>query len=129
MGRLDGKTALVTGGGRGIGRGIALAYAREGADVAIVARSRPEPEEIAAEIQSLGRRGLVITGDLTLKAEARRVVKDAIQGLGKVDILVNNVGGYRLYTDDLLHQLPVMKLSEEEWHRVITGNLTTTFLC
>ncbi len=129
MGRLDGKTALVTGGGRGIGRGIALAYAREGADVAIVARSRLEPEEVAAEIQALGRKGLVLTADLTLNEEAQRVVQEAIQGLGKVDILVNNVGGYRLYTDDLLHHLPVLQLSEEEWHRVITGNLTTTFLC
>ena len=64
MGRLDGKTALVTGGGRGIGRGIALAYAREGADVAIVARSRLEPEEVVAEIQALGRKGLVLTADL-----------------------------------------------------------------
>ena len=129
MGRLDGKTALVTGGGRGIGRGIALAYAREGADVAIVARSRSEPEEVAADIRSLGRKGLVLTADLTLNEEAQRVVQEAIQGLGKVAILVNNVGGYRLYTDDLLHHLPVLQLSEEEWHRVITGNLTTTFLC
>jgi len=127
--QLEGKAALVTGGGRGIGRGIALAYAAEGADVAIVARSRPEPEEVVAEIQRMGREGVVITADLTQSQDVHRAVHEAIQALGKVDILVNNVGGYRLYTNDLVHSLPVLHLSEEEWHRVITGNLTTTFLC
>ena len=98
-------------------------------DATVEARSRPEPEEVAAEIQSLGRKGLVPTADLTQNEEAQRTVQEAIQGLGKVDILVNNVGGYRLYTDDLLHHLPVLQLRKEEWHRVITSNLTTTFLC
>ncbi|MFQ6028444.1 MAG: SDR family NAD(P)-dependent oxidoreductase, partial [Dehalococcoidia bacterium] len=126
--QLEGKSALVTGGGRGIGRGIALAYAREGADVAIVGRSRPEPEEVVAEIQALGHRGAVITADLAQGSEAQRAVREAVQSLGKVDILVNNVGGYRLYTDNLVHNLPVAELSEDEWHRVITGNLTTAFL-
>jgi 3-oxoacyl-[acyl-carrier protein] reductase len=126
--QLEGKSALVTGGGRGIGRGIALAYAREGADVAIVGRSRPEPEVVAAEIRALGRKGVVITADLAQSSEAQRAVREAVQSLGKVDILVNNVGGYRLYTNNLAHHLPVAELSEEEWHRVITGNLTTAFL-
>lgn len=122
--QLEGKTALVTGGGRGIGRGIALAFAAEGADVAIVARSRPEPEAVVAEVRRMGRRGLVITADLTDSQDVHRTIQGAIQGLGKVDILVNNVGGYRLYTDEQVHSLPVLRLSEEEWHRVITGNLT-----
>jgi NAD(P)-dependent dehydrogenase (short-subunit alcohol dehydrogenase family) len=63
--QLEGKAAMVTGGGRGIGRGIALAYAAAGADVAIVARSSPEPEEVAAEVRRMGCRGLVIAADLT----------------------------------------------------------------
>jgi NAD(P)-dependent dehydrogenase (short-subunit alcohol dehydrogenase family) len=90
--QLEGKSALVTGGSRGIGRGIALAYARGGADVAIVGRSRPEPEEVAAEIQALGRKGVVITADLAQGSEARRAVQEAVESLRKVDILVNNVG-------------------------------------
>ena len=126
--QLEGKSALVTGGGRGIGKGIALAYAREGADVAIVGRSRPEPEEVAAEIRALGRQGVVITADLAQGSEMQRAVREAVQSPCKVDILVNNVGGYRLYTKNLVHHLPVAELSEEEWHRVITGNLTTAFL-
>ena len=125
--QLEGKSALVTGGGRGIGKGIALAYAREGADVAIVGRPRPESEEVAAEIRALGRQGVVITADLAQSSEAQRAVREAVQSLGKVDILVNNVGGYRLYTNNLVHHLPVAELSEEKWHRVITGNLTTAF--
>ncbi len=127
--QLRGKTALITGGGRGIGKGIALAYAREGADVAIVARSRPEPEAVASEIRLLGRRSMVITADLTQSQDSQRAVQEAVEGLGKIDILVNNVGGYRLYTDDLLHNVPILEITEEEWHRVITGNLTTCFLC
>jgi 3-oxoacyl-[acyl-carrier protein] reductase len=126
--QLEGKSVLVTGGGRGVGKGIALAYAREGADVAIVGRSRPEPEEVAAEIRALGGKGGVITADLAQSSEVQRAVREVVQSLGKVDILVNNVGGYRLYTNNLAHHLPVAELSEEEWHRVITGNLTTAFL-
>ncbi|HZA21571.1 MAG TPA: SDR family NAD(P)-dependent oxidoreductase, partial [Dehalococcoidia bacterium] len=76
----------------------------------------------------LGRKGVVITADLAQSSEAQRAVREAVQSLGKVDILVNNVGGYRLYTNNLVHHLPVAELSEEEWHRVITGNLTTAFL-
>jgi NAD(P)-dependent dehydrogenase (short-subunit alcohol dehydrogenase family) len=71
---------------------------------------------------------VVITADLPQSSEAQRAVREAVQDLGKVDILVNNVGGYRLYTNNLVHHLPVAELSEEEWHRVISGNLTTTFL-
>ena len=127
--QLEGKTALVTGGGRGIGKGIALAYAQEGADVAVAARTGSEVEQVAAEIRALGRKGLDLTGDLTVSQDAHRVVREAIQGLGKLDILVNNAGGYRLNLNSLGHRVPIAELTEEEWHRVIATNLTTVFLC
>ena len=127
--KMRGKTALVTGAGRGIGRAIALAYAREGADVAVVARTGSEVQEVAGEVGAMGRKGLPITADLTDGREARRAVRDAIGGLGKVDVLVNNAGGYRLFTANLAHDVPVLQLSEEEWHRVLASNLTTAFLC
>ena len=127
--QLEGKVALITGGGRGIGRAIALAYAYEGADVAVVARTPTEVEEVAGEVRALGRKGIAVSADLTDSQQAHRAVQDALRALGKVDILVNNAGGYRLYTDGLVHQLPVLQLTEQEWHRVLATNLTTAFLC
>ena len=127
--RLEGKSALVTGGGRGIGRSIALAYAAEGADVAVVSRTPVEVEAVAEEIRQMGRKGLALTADLTQSGETRIAFEQAIDGLGKLDVLVNNAGGYRLFTNDMLHSLPFMELTEEECRRVIDSNLTTAFLC
>ena len=127
--QLEGKAALVTGAGRGLGRSIALAYAQEGADVAIISRTPTELEQVAEEIRALGRRGLAITADLTDSQQTHRAVQEAIDGLGRLDILVNNAGGYRLFTDDLAHAVPFLDLSEEVWDRVMSSNLTTAFLC
>ena len=113
--QLEGKAALVTGAGRGLGRSIALAYAQEGADVAIISRTPTELEQVAEEIRALGRRGLAITADLTDSQQTHRAVQEAIDGLGRLDILVNNAGGYRLFTDDLAHAVPFLDLSEEVW--------------
>ena len=90
---LEGKKALVTGGGRGIGRAIALAFARQGADVALAARSRDELEAVAGEIRSLGRRAPVHTVDLANTEAAVSMVNNAASELGSLDILVNNAGG------------------------------------
>ncbi len=89
----EGKKALVTGGGRGIGRAIALAFARQGADVALAARSRDELEAVAGEIRSLGRRAPVHTVDLANTEAAVSMVNNAASELGSLDILVNNAGG------------------------------------
>ena len=89
----EGKKALVTGGGRGIGRAIALAFARQGADVALAARSRSELDHVAAEIKSLGRKAFVHTLDLVNTDQATRMVNAAADEMGSLDILVNNAGG------------------------------------
>jgi NAD(P)-dependent dehydrogenase (short-subunit alcohol dehydrogenase family) len=89
----EGKKALVTGGGRGIGRAIALAFARQGADVALAARSRPELENVAEDIRSLGRRAFVHALDLANTDQAVDMVDAAASELGSLDILVNNAGG------------------------------------
>jgi NAD(P)-dependent dehydrogenase (short-subunit alcohol dehydrogenase family) len=91
--QLKGKTALVTGGSEGIGRGIALALAREGVDVAICARRKDTLEAAAAEIaKETGRKIIAIPADLTKDADAKNYVEKSYQALGRIDILVNNAG-------------------------------------
>jgi len=90
--RLSGQVALVTGGGRGIGRAIALAFAREGAHVGLVARTRGELEEVARDIRNMGRQAAVAVADLANEQEAIRAHRIVVQELGAIDILVNNAG-------------------------------------
>ncbi len=90
---LTGKHALVTGGGRGIGRSIALALARAGADVAVAARTQAQLDAVAGEIRALGRRAFVIPMDLTRRDHIEERVNQAAEQLGGLDILVNNAGG------------------------------------
>ena len=125
---LEGKVALATGGARGLGRSMALAYAREGADVAIVARTPSELDAVASEIRALGRNAHAVNAELTTSKGTNRAALETITELGKIDILVNNAGGYRLFTNDLTHAVTVLDISEEEWRRVVESNLTTTFL-
>ena len=126
--QLEGKVALVTGGGRGLGRSMALAYARDGADVAIVARTPSELDAVGSEIRALGRRAHTVNAELTTSEGANRAVQETIGALGKIDVLVNNAGGYRLFTNDLTHAVTVLDITEEEWRRVMESNLTTTFM-
>jgi 7-alpha-hydroxysteroid dehydrogenase len=91
--RLDGYVALVTGAGRGIGAGIAGAYARAGADVALVARTAAELEDVAAAVRATGRLASVIPADLTDVSRAAQIVERTIAEHGRLDILVNNAGG------------------------------------
>ena len=92
--RIDGRVALVTGGGRGIGRTIALALAQAGADVAVVARTASEIEEVAGEISELGRRSVAIPTDVASSSEVDSAVAVTCGRLGPVDILVNNAGSH-----------------------------------
>lgn len=91
--RLDGKAALVTGAGQGIGRAIAIRFAKEGADVAIDDRTAEGgAQDTLAEIQKLGRKGCVISADIASVDDDRRMIQEAVEKLGKLDILVNNAG-------------------------------------
>ena len=128
MMQLEGKVALVTGGARGLGRSMALAYAREGADVGLVARTPSELEAVASEIRALGRRSHTVNAELTTVEGAARAVDETVQNLGKVDVLVNNAGGYRLFTKDQTHSITLMDITPEEWTLVMESNLTTTFM-
>ncbi len=90
---LEGKVAVVTGGGRGIGRAIALKLAEDGADVVMSARTDSELQAVAGEIAARGRRALAVVANALEAAGAREPVRRAIAGFGRIDILVNNVGG------------------------------------
>ena len=110
--QLEGKVALVTGGGRGLGRSMALAYAREGADVAIVARTPAELDAVGSEIRALGRRAHTVNAELTTSEGANRAVRETVSELGQIDVLVNNAGGYRLFTNELTHAVTVLDITE-----------------
>ncbi len=118
---LTGKTALVTGASRGLGRAIALAFARQGADVAINYRGNAAAAaDVAAAVRAFGRRALTVQGDTSAGREAcEAIVKAALDEFGKLDILVNNAGITR---DDLL-----MRMDAEKWNEVIATNLSGPF--
>ena len=107
---LHGQVALVTGGGRGIGRGIALAFAEEGAAVSVMSRSLPELAETVALIESAGGRALAVTGDVTSRSDVDSVFASTEQTLGPVDILVSNAGITGPFA-------PISEADPEEWWR------------
>jgi NAD(P)-dependent dehydrogenase (short-subunit alcohol dehydrogenase family) len=120
MESIEGRVALVTGGGRGIGRAIALALARAGADVAVAARTIPEIEEVATEVVALGRRAHFFPLDVSDRQQIAQAAGVVEKALGPVDILVNNAG--------ISHSSPVQRVTDEEWDGVLAVNLTGPFL-
>ena len=119
---LDGKTALVTGASRGIGREIALELARQGANVAVnFAGSEAKANEVVDEIKAMGKEAFAIQCNVSNGEEVAAMVKETVERFGKLDILVNNAGITR---DNLL-----MRMKEEEWDDVININLKGVFLC
>jgi len=120
---LSGKVALITGGRRGIGRMIALAFADAGADVAVcdIAVEDGALSAVVKEIERLGRRALAIRTDTSCKADVNSMVKSVIDTFGHIDILVNNAG--------VNDPKGLLDLSEEEWDRVMDVNLKGYFLC
>jgi 3-oxoacyl-[acyl-carrier protein] reductase len=120
--KLAGKTALVTGASRGIGREIALELARQGADVVVnYAGSEAKAHEVVEEIKGLGREALAIQCDVSKSESVTDMIKGTVEHFGKLDILINNAGITR---DNLL-----MRMKENEWDDVMNINLKGVFLC
>jgi len=113
------RRALVTGGGRGIGRAVALALAREGVSVAVAARTRAEVERVAEEVRALGVQAFALTADVSRADEVRALFQDARKALGGVDILVNGAG--------IAPSAPLVKTSDETWLSVLGVNLSGVF--
>ena len=120
--RLLDKKALVTGGGVGIGESIALAFAREGADVAIASRNTANLERVAARIREMGRKCLPITADIAEEEQVIGMVNETIAEFGRIDVLVNNSGIPGQFLD-------VSDMDLADWNRVLAVNITGTMLC
>jgi 3-oxoacyl-[acyl-carrier protein] reductase len=121
--RLTGKTAVVTGAGKGIGRATALALAKEGANVVITSRTKTDLDALAGEVQSLvnGARALVVPADVSQEVDVDRLAHTALETFGQVDILVNNAGVGKNGT--------VATLTTEDYDWIMNTNMRSTWLC
>lgn len=120
--RLAGRAAVVTGSSRGVGRNIALAYAKEGADVLVNYTSSEGPAlELVDHIKGLGRKSIAVKADVAVKAEVENMMDTAKQEFGRLDIVVNNAGFTR--------PAMLMKMTEEQWDSVVDAHLKGPFLC
>jgi 3-oxoacyl-[acyl-carrier protein] reductase len=118
---LEGKVAIVTGGGRGIGRTIALKLAREGANIITFSRTKSEIKKVHKEILTLGRKSVAIVADVRKSSDIKHVANVTLKEFGKIDILINNAGVALL---KLSHEM-----TEKEWDNIIDINLKGVFLC
>ncbi|NMB16129.1 MAG: SDR family oxidoreductase [Firmicutes bacterium] len=119
---LEGKVAMITGGGKGIGRVISQRFARAGADLVLLARTEEALEEVADGARSLGRRALVFPGDASQEEVVENAVNQALKTLGHIDILVNNTGIEGPNS-------PIEGISRGDWDHTMAVNLTSAFLC
>ena len=119
---LEGKVAVVTGSGRGVGRSVALAYGREGANVIVnYAHSEKAAEEVVEEIKKMGRKSVAVKADVSKPAEAEALVQAAGDNFGRLDILLNNAGITR---PAMMH-----KMTEQQWDEVVDLHMKGSFLC
>jgi glucose 1-dehydrogenase/3-oxoacyl-[acyl-carrier protein] reductase len=117
--KLKGKIALVTGAGRGIGRGIAEVFAAEGADVAV--NDLEKAEDVAQALRATGRRALAVKGDVAKRTDVEPMIDEVWKELGPIDILVNNAGIETI--------VPFLELTDEQWTRLVDVNLRGAWLC
>ncbi len=125
MKELQSKVAIVTGGGRGIGRAICLELARQGASLAIVDVNPDGAQSVASEVQSLGAKGMPIKADVSLFGEVRLMVEKVEEEFGNIDILVNNAGG----RSKPIPRAPFWETTEEGWNSGIASTLSSVFFC
>lgn len=118
---LEGKTAIVTGGGTGIGRSIALTFAAAGANVVVCSRTLANLEKVAEEVKALGRRSLAVRTDVTQKTDVDNMVQRVMDEFGAIDILVNDAGVWL--------EGEVLDFSEEAWDRTMDINIKGCYLC
>src|SRR5262249_41137831 len=119
--RLAGKVAIVTGGGSGIGRGIVLAMAKEGADIAIPDIQVTNAEKVAGEVQALGRKAIAMRTDVTKSTEVQAALDRTREALGRIDVLVNNAGMASA------PGMPFTNNSEDDWDRTFAVNVKSVF--
>ncbi|MBI3063139.1 MAG: SDR family oxidoreductase [Deltaproteobacteria bacterium] len=119
--KLKDKVALITGGGRGIGKAVALAYGREGARLAICARTKAEIEEAAKEISALGAECLAVVCDVSLEESVAKMVQEVQGKFGRIDVLINNAGV-------MTRPAPLVELEVKKWDYTISVNLRGPFL-
>lgn len=118
---LSRKVAIVTGGSRGLGKGMALALAEAGADVVVASRTLSALKEVSQEIKDKGRSSLPIELDVWDLSSINRMVENAVKEFGKIDILVNNAG--------MNVRKPTIEVTEEDWNKIVNTNLKGTFFC
>jgi NAD(P)-dependent dehydrogenase (short-subunit alcohol dehydrogenase family) len=121
--KLDGKVAVITGAGRGLGRAMAIRFAQAGADIVAASRTLAQLEETAAEVKKTGRKCIVVPTDVTKSAQVNAMVEKAVSEFGKIDILVNNAGG----GEEGAFGKRLEQLTDEDWRRGIDTNLTSQF--
>jgi NAD(P)-dependent dehydrogenase (short-subunit alcohol dehydrogenase family) len=117
----EGKVAVVTGAGKGVGVGIATWLADAGADVVVTSRTLADLEKVVKEIEATGRKALAIPGDISRAADVKRIFAGAISHFGKIDILVNNAAIFPSYN--------FLEITEQQWDQVQDINVKGTFLC
>jgi NAD(P)-dependent dehydrogenase (short-subunit alcohol dehydrogenase family) len=128
MGRLEKKIAIVTGGAKGIGRGIALSFAKEGANVTIADINMELAENTAEEIRVLGQQAMVVKTDVRKENEVEEMVRKTLEKFGKIDILVNNAGTIAPSHIDEVHA-SALEWEEDDWDITLDTNLKGTYLC
>jgi len=121
---LKDKVTIITGGGTGLGKSMALALARAGSDIVVAARRVGPIEEAAKEVRDLGRKALAISTDVTDSGQVNRLVEQTLSEMGRVDILINNAGIVRGQ-----QMKPMWEITDEEWHLGIDVNLSGAFYC